>query len=907
MTSSSEAPLTEPGETVAASDEVVPMARPVLLPASRPDRPSGNLPLPLTRLIGRGDEVDGILRALGRRRLVTLVGLGGVGKTRLALEAGGRVAGQFSHGVWFVDLAPLTDETLVPRAVAAVLRVEERLGRSLTETLVNALRDRTMLLVLDNCEHVIEACAVLVEALLRTCPDLRILATSREALRILGEVSWQVSPLAIPPDGQSLSPELLGDLPSVRLFVERAEEARPDFVLSEHNAEAVALICRRLDGLPLLLELAAARVSVLGVHEIADRLDDRFRLLTTGSRTAPPRQQALRAALDWSFDLLTAPERAVFRRISAFPGSFTLDAGCRVAGAGEAEPFGPSLSAQTPGPDAVDTLVRLVSRSLVRLEPELPGPVFEARYRLLETVQHYARERLQEAGETELAQARHAAWCTELAERAEPLLLGPEQVTWLVRMDQEYGNVRAALAWCVEHDPPLGLRLAASLWQFWRVRLYLSEGRQWLERLLAAVPAPTLVRARALAGAGLLAHWQLDLATAQSACEEAVKLARALGDRPLLGQTLRELGTMVAAYATDRGRARALFEEGITISRAVGDRRNVAINLMHQARLAMAEGDYRGVQPLHDESLALLAEVGDRWQLSLVLEDAGGVALVLGQPERAEALFEASIEAGREFAAVGLGAIHRPNHPGSVAFWRGDAETAIRWYEELLAVTRANNHTAGIADNLIGLGRALLLQGDLARATAVLEEALRVSTAHPNRAARGRALHGLGLVAWRAGDAERARKRLRESLAWRRDRAERLGIVESLEALASVELGVSSDEESAARAMLWLGAADALREQMGAPRPPVDQPAYDVAIQAAASRLDDTAELALIGADMSLEAVIGEALSGPSADLPFDASPVPAVAARPLSASRGSTESAPVAAVTASVEGIRPA
>jgi predicted ATPase/DNA-binding CsgD family transcriptional regulator len=832
------------------------------------------VPLALNRLIGRDRDVSAIHAALDGHRLVTLVGTGGIGKTRLALEIAQALQASYADGARLVELAALADESLVPLAVANALGVRERPDLPLPETLAEALRASRMLLVLDNCEHLIDACAALAGHLLPRCPDLQILATSREALAIDGEVAWQVAPLATPPDDGAVPLDALAALPSVGLFVERAAAVRAGFALTRQNAAAVAEICRRLDGLPLALELAAARVLSLSPEQVAERLGDRFALLTSGRRTAPPRHRALRATLDWSYDLLTEPEQRLLQGLAVFAGGWTLSAAEQMLGGGQGT-RGKGRDVRGAGrgeagsPLAVlDGLDRLVAQSLLRVEhPEhaqdAPGRWAEPRYGLLETVRQYAWERLEEAGELAAARQRHAAWCAELVAQAEQRLLGPEQVPWLVRLDDEYDNLRAALGWCAVADPTLGLKIAAGLWQFWRIRLDLSEGRQWLDRFLAAAPAPSVVRIQALAGAGGLAHWQLDTAVAQARYEEAVELARALGEQALLGRTLRELGTVLAARSAPHATVRELFQQGLALSRAAGDRRSVANNLMHQSRLAVRQGDYRRAARLIDESVALISETGDRWQLSMMLEEAGAVALIVGEPDRADSLFEASIEAGRELAAAGFGAIHRPHNPGTVAFWRGDAETAIAWYEQLLAMTRANEHTAGIAENLLGLGRAVLLQGDVPRAATLLEESLEIATARGNRAWRARALYGLGLVAWRSGDAAQALARLRESLAIHRDRAERLEIVACLEALAAVVAETATGGTPAERAMGWLGAADALRSAIGAPRPPVEQPAYARAIEAAARWLDDARASAARGAGLPLDDVLADALSAP--------------------------------------------
>jgi DNA-binding CsgD family transcriptional regulator/tetratricopeptide (TPR) repeat protein len=694
----------------------------------------------------------------------------------------------------------------------------------------------------------------------------------------------------------------------------------PSFTLTEQNGGTVAQICRRLDGIPLALELAAARVPVLTVEQIAARLDDGIRLLTTGSRTSPRRQRALRATLDWSYDLLTEPEQVLLRRVAVFAGGWTLpaaeavcDGGVRDEGRGASNltpsPLIPRGEAATPmtsaqpmfaprsgpmvgnHPSPLDVLGRLVARSLVQVEHRVSGAAPEARYRLLETVRQYASERLREADEDQLLRQRHSEWCAELAEQAEPRLLGAEQVTWLVRLDDERDNVRAALAWCVEHDPPLGLRIAASLWHFWRVRLYLTEGRRWLESLLTRVSEPTLVRARALVAAGLLANWQLDATAARAYFEEGPELARAHGDRQLAGRALRDLGTLTLSRIGDHRLARELFDEGLLLSRAADDRRSVATNLQQQARLTTAEGDYRRAQTLLDESLNLLTEVGDRWQLATALEDAGGIALTVGQPERAEGLFQESLAMARDLEAAGLGAIHHPHHPGHVAFWRGDAKAAVRWFEEGLAITRANEHTAGIVDNLLGLGRTVHVLGDSARAGALLEEGLRLSAEGSNASGRGVALYGLGLVAWSTGDDALATARLRESLVVRREMDQKLGIAECLEALASVEMSRAASRQAVERALSWLGAADALRERLGAPRPPVSQPAYETAIEAAHPWITDAVAAVEAWRARPLDEVIADALSDKRSDAPSEVATMP----RPRRAATGPAAPGPAA------------
>jgi predicted ATPase len=414
-----------------------------------PTRPYGNLPSELTSFIGREQETAEVKRSLGDVRLLTLTGPGGCGKTRLALAVGEDLTERFEGGVWLVELAPVSDPGLVPRAVASVLGVHEQVGRSLGELLRDHLESRRLLLILDNCEHLIEACATLANTLLRACPDLRILATSREAMGIAGENVVLVPSLSLP-DLQAAQEGLpRGD--AVRLFVDRAATVAPGFALDEQNAPALARICQRLDGLPLAIELAAAKVKVLSVEQISARLDDRFRLLGTNSRTILPHHRTLRATMDWSHELLGQKEQILFRRLCVFSGGFTLEAAEEVCAGGD---IGER--------EILAWLSRLVDKSLV-LAGEQGG---EARYHLLETVREYGQELLQDSGEAARTRRRHGAFYLDLAERAESGLTGARQGWWLARLEAELDNLRAAIGWSLREEPEAGLRLAGALWEF---------------------------------------------------------------------------------------------------------------------------------------------------------------------------------------------------------------------------------------------------------------------------------------------------------------------------------------------------------------------------------------------------------------------------------------------------------
>ena len=436
-----------------------------------------NLPTPLTTFVGRKRLLAEIRAALQGGRLLTLTGPGGSGKTRMAIQVAGEAAGEYPDGVWWLDLTALADAALVPAALARTLGLQEAPGLTTINLLANYLRPRRLLLVLDNCEHLILACAQLAGDLLSACPRLTILATSREPLGIGGEAVWQVPPMQVPGRQAPDSPTALIEIESVRLFWERARAVSPHFELTAQSAPSVVQICRELDGLPLAIELAAARVKLLSPAQIAARLNDRFSLLTGGSRLAEPRQQTLRAAIDWSYDLLDEAERAMLRRLSVFAGGFTLEA---------AEAIWRDAAGQ---PSALELLSRLIDKSLVSLEGEGPAQDATPRYRLLETICQYAAERLAEAGETESARQRHLAFYCALAEQSESAWYGPRQVAVADMLDRELDNYRAALAYGLEHDPVMALRTAAALGFFSSRRAAPSEGRFWLESAIARVEA----------------------------------------------------------------------------------------------------------------------------------------------------------------------------------------------------------------------------------------------------------------------------------------------------------------------------------------------------------------------------------------------------------------------------------
>jgi non-specific serine/threonine protein kinase len=613
-----------------------------------------NLAVQLTSFIGREREQAEVRALLDAARLVTLTGTGGAGKTRLALAVAGEVLDQYPEGVWLLELAPLADPALVAQAVVQVLGLREEAGRPVLESLCAYLAARRLLLVLDNCEHLVGACADLVEGLLQACTHLRILATSREGLGVAGERLYRVPPLPAPPLGHLPPPEELGGYAAVSLFVARAQERQVDFVLTAQTARAVALICARLDGLPLAIELAAAWVGSLPVEAIAARLDDRFRLLTAGPRTAVPRQRTLRATLDWSYDLLSEGEQRLLDRLSVFAGGCTLDAVAAVCGGEgiEAEWPGGSDDVASIGEWAVlELLGGLVNKSLVLLEVAGAGEE-HGRYRLLETVRQYGWNHLSARAEAAAVRDRHLEWCVALAEVTRRQLYGPEQRRGLDRLEAEHDNLRAALGWAVEREAwELGIRLAGAVSRFWLLRGYISEGLGWLEATLGGGgAASTRAHADALLWAGTLAFRRHDSARALARYEESLAAFRDLGHTQWIAIALGCLGD-VAGEQGDHVRALALREENLALWREQGEPLGIAFSLEGLAMAVHGQGDYARAAALLEESLPVVRAQGDGTQIANVLINVGIVALDLGEHGRAVAHLHESLRLSRESGA----------------------------------------------------------------------------------------------------------------------------------------------------------------------------------------------------------------------------------------------------------------
>jgi predicted ATPase/DNA-binding CsgD family transcriptional regulator len=655
------------------------------------------LPVELNSFVGREQELVEIEHLLDTTRLVTLVGTGGVGKTRLAQRVAAQVLDRYPDGAWLIELAAVVESTLLPYAAAMSLGLRELPGLSPLAILTQHLQPKRLLLVLDNCEHLIASSAHLIETLLRACPGLQVLATSREPLRVAGEIAWRVPSLSLPWPPQPTPGEPGVQSEAVRLFLARASEAAPTFAVTEQNKACIARVCYRLDGIPLALELAATRVTVLSVDQIADELDDRFRLLVGGKRTAVPRQQTLQATFDWSFDLLSDPEQAVLRRLAPFAGGFGLDAARAVCSGGDV--------AQE---DVLDHLTRLVDKSLIAADvrPQI------SRFHLLETVQQYADAKLHKAGEKLGVGAQHLAWFADLAERAEPEQRSADQAQWLDRLELEHENFTAALEWSRSSagGAEAGLRLAAALRWFWFARGHPSEGLLWLTRGLADASGIALpVRAKALDAAGALCHSLGDLMPAEAYLSEGLTIWRQLGDKRGMAISLNTLG-LVAKAQGSLVRAGTQLSKALTLAREMNDAPRVATVLNNLAALAIDQGDYAAAQPFLRESLSIKRGLGDAAGIANSLHNLGDAALHQGAYDQAAAALREGLTFSRQ---VGVGHVSAQSlHSlAMVGLRRGDPGGANGHLRESLALFKQLGDRSGMALCLEGMAEGAVARG----------------------------------------------------------------------------------------------------------------------------------------------------------------------------------------------------
>jgi predicted ATPase/Tfp pilus assembly protein PilF/DNA-binding XRE family transcriptional regulator len=768
--------------------------------------PRSSLPTPLTRLIGRTAELHRLQKLFddARSRLLTVSGPGGVGKTRLAIEAARRQQADFSDGVVFVSLATIQDALLLPTTLARAFEMPELEGRSVMDGLTDFIGQRRLLLVLDNCEHLIDACADIVQLLLTACPGLTVLATSRMALRIRGEQVFLLQPLPLTGDPLDSPSDAIEQSPAVALFVERARQAYPDFVVDSRSLGDVAAICQRVDGLPLAIELAAAQSAYASPRALLARLTPSLPLLHGGAHDLPARQQTLRNTFDWSYSLLSEDARRVFRRLAVCVGGCSVEAAALVCGLDSSDPLA-----------VLFELENLVAASLLLAEQRSD---VEPRFSMLETIRDFGLERLSESGETATTQANHLAWCLALAERAAAERNGPEQDRWLNLLDTEHANLQAAL----HHAQPLeevGVRLAVALWWFWYTRGFLAVGRRWLEAAIAVEVGSAALRAWALHGAGMLAWRQGDYQQARAWHEESLALRQKLGDRQGIASSLENLG-MVAWRQSDYAQTRALHEQSLTLRRELGDAQGTASSLYNVGAAMVEQGEYAAAEIVHQESLAIRQRLGDKQGVAGSLNALGMLAWDLGDNARAASLHAASLALVRDLGDK-KGIANSLNNLGNIADERGDYDDAERLHQESLAIMRELGDRQGIAASLNNLGRIAHERGRYAEARGLLEESLMRSN----------------------------------------DIGAKYQVAESLDGLAALATSLGDPR----RAALLYGASASLRNAIGAPLAPREGPARERAVAALREQLGSRpfAEAWSGGEALSLDQAIAEA-SGPA-------------------------------------------
>lgn len=763
-----------------------------------------NLPTQLTSFIGRENEIAEIKQELDRHRLVTLTGAGGAGKTRLSLEVGATCLEQDKNGVWFVELASLTDPSLIIGAVMSVIGLHEKSND--INPLARYIGNQSLLLVLDNCEHLIEDCARLVESLMKLCPKLHVLATSREAFGIAGEQSYHVPSLPFPDPKHLPSLDEIARCESVQLFVERVKTYIPSFSLTEKNASSIAQICCRLDGIPLAIELAAARVKVMSVEQLAARMGDLFSLLTSGNRTALPRQQTLRALIEWSYDLLSESEKSLFRRLAAFSGGWSLEAAesiCSVEGSGTS---------------VLDDLARLVDKSLVVKEEHDD----EARFQMLETIRQYAEFKMFASEEVEDVKNRHRDWFMQLAEEAEPKLRTGEQLTWLNRLEMEHDNLRAAIKWSIEQKHvEQALRIPSALAYFWEIHGQDEEGRNWLNQAVT-LEAQSSERkypyawATAVVGLFSLSYYLSDVKNHKSRLEEALDIFRESGDTFKVGQTLYYLA-YIPGLTGEPETARSIYQEGLNAYQSINDSWGMGQCLHCMAHLVEEQGNIEESRTLYNKSVELIKWAGDRFSLYHPVGDMGRLAAIKGDTKAAKDIFQESLQVFEELGSRGwISSTY--SELARIYYSEGEYQKALEYFEEAIALSEKSGNLRDSLWMRAHKAYTVLRQGNVLKAREEFENTLR-----------------------------------------RIQKADNLiGMVFVIEGLASLNV-YQAQFERAARLFAW---ADGIREKIDNHRPAPEQASVEKDLAVIHSTLNDTEfeKLLAEGRGMTMEEIIEFAL-----------------------------------------------
>jgi len=736
-----------------------------------------NIPLDLTSFIGREKEIAEVRKIIEENRMLTLTGVGGTGKTRLALTAAREMVSTFSGGVWLVELSTIIESGQVLRVIAAALDVREKSSTLLLDSLIEFISDQSMLLIIDNCEHLLNACASLAEKLLTACPNLKLLATSRESLGLPGEVTYHVPSLQLPDANKPIKSKEIWSVESMRLFYDRAINVKPGFKPNAFETEAVAKICSRLDGIPLAIELAAARVRSLPVEEISARLSDRFRLLTGGSRSAMPRQQTLQALVDWSYDLLTEEEKILLKRLSVFTGGCTLDAAELVCSGDGIEKD-----------EILNLITRLVDKSLLNYI-EAEGT---ARYEMLETIRQYAREKLIQSGEIEITRKRHLNYFMELTALAAPELWRSNQKEWMDRLEEEHNNLRAALEWslCEECGSDLlimGRRIATAVSYFWMVRGYWSEAWEWMGDLLKASKSSemkTTEKAQLLYSAGFLVKDLGDVNISKDLFNQALVEAKSIEDLRSQAFALLGLGE-IALNEHAIPDAETYIDQALDIFRSLDDKVGILLALSYKGGIAADRQGYDKAREYYRENLKICREIGHELGIAGTLVALGRIETYFGDKD-----------IGRDYLEEGLTIFQKSGDKSGIAnvlsamglaeLYSEDIEKSREHYEEALKISRELRNGPGSGVALIALGEISRAQSDYAAARSYYEEALKLNEHLGQMGIVSIVAHNLGYVARQQGKFEEAVAYFRRSLSLSIKRDQRRFIYFCLNGIASV-------------------------------------------------------------------------------------------------------------------------
>jgi len=743
------------------------------------DARPNNLPFQLTNFVGRDKEMKQVKELLAGTHLLTLLGSGGSGKTRLALQVAADLIDEFNNGVWLVELEQLIDPVLLPQTVNQALRNQEESQKSPEETLVEFVKDKEMLIILDNCEHIADACAHLAENLLKTSPNLKMIVTSREALKCEGEQTHRLPSLQTPTKKRSYKAEEIMEFESVELFLERAQAVNPSFSITDENSAVVAGICIDLDGIPLAIELAAARIKVLSVEKIYERLSDRFKLLTGGKRTALPRQQTLKALIDWSYDLLSDEEKIIWGKLSVFAGGWTIEAAEEICQDEEISQY-----------DILDNLINLTEKSIIIYDSD------KDRYRMLESIRQYGDDKLKESNGRESVAVAHLKYYMELAITSEKKLAGDEVKKWLEILETENGNMEAAMHWSVTGgDQNEGGKLAASFANYWLNRGYLTTASYWLDHILAGSPEmDRAIRGNILGIAGLFANMLGDSDKAEKLIEEGLEVSRELGNKDDIASGLNNLASVVYERG-DYTKARELIEETLAIDRESGDPSKISFSLINLGTVARLQGDYDIARNLLEESLAIRRKAKNKFAISSSLNTLGILHSNLGEYEKAKAYVNEGLQIAEELGnKYGIGDAY--GLLGDIEALIGNLDEAKKLQKESLQIFEEMGKKNKIADRYSNLGSIAHQTGDNPKAIELLDKALELQRSIGDKFGIALTLLRLGKVKISNKDYGGAIQNINESNAIRTKLGHKGGIAECLNASANISLLEGKTDEA---------------------------------------------------------------------------------------------------------------